>query len=191
MNFKEAYALVKDIQSTTNRTDCEAVFYLAREIPSGGVIIETGTGDGRTTAVIALATMNRDIRIITIDDYSESKRYGKKRGEWSINCAKKSLNRLGLSNIDFVSGMTSDYLKKYDGKVDMIYLDDCHLYSVVKEEIILSQSLVDNGIIAGHDYNNWYSEGIAVSKAVDELFDKSKVKITNTVWSTLYCKEDK
>jgi len=192
MTFKDIMNIVKEIPSTTGRKDCEAVFKLSQTVPNDGIVIETGTGNGRTTAVLALATMNRFITIITIDNYSESKRYSKNRGVWSLDYAKNIFNKFKIDkNIVIVTGNANDYLKNYSGRIDMIYLDDCHLYPVVKEEIILSKQIMMNGVIAGHDYNDWRSDGIAVSKAVNEEFINSKVNIDNTVWSVYYNKETK
>jgi len=192
MIFKEVIPIIREIPSTTEGRDCEEIFRIGSLVKENGVIIETGTGNGRVTTVLALATMNKNVKIITIDDYSETKRYSADKPVWSLDYAKNIFKKLGIiKNIEIVSNKTINYLKRYKGRIDLIYLDDCHLYKIVKEEIRLSKRIMKDGIIAGHDYNNWCSDGIAVSKAVDEEFKKEELNKYNTVWSVNYKKETK
>jgi len=73
-----------------------------------------------------------------------------------------------------------------DNSIDFIYIDGCHQYEFVKNDLInYYQKIKQGGIISGHDYClGW----IGVKKAVDDFFKKPPVKIyPDNSW--IYIKE--
>ena len=61
--------------------------------------------------------------------------------------------------------------------LDFVYIDACHEYESVKQDIESWFSLVKSGgIIGGHDF--WEAEGYGVTRAVREFASKNKLRLT-------------
>ena len=73
-----------------------------------------------------------------------------------------------------------------DNSIDFIYIDGCHQYEFVKNDLInYFPKIKQDGIISGHDYClGW----IGVKTAVDEFFKKPPLK-TYSDGSWVYIKE--
>jgi predicted O-methyltransferase YrrM len=66
-------------------------------------------------------------------------------------------------------------------KADFIFIDGNHTYEAVKHDIQKAiECIKPDGIIAGHDYQNF--EG--VYKAVNECFQKTNIHVKETIWWT-------
>lgn len=72
-----------------------------------------------------------------------------------------------------------------DESLDFVFIDACHLYESVREDIELWTPLVRvGGIVAGHDYNGRGDRrfGWGVKKAVDEAFGDRVMVLPGLVW---------
>jgi len=68
---------------------------------------------------------------------------------------------------------------------DWVFIDACHLYEFVKQDIELWRMLVRvGGIICGHDYNGMGDKrkGWGVKRAVDEAFGDQVGTLPGNVW---------
>lgn len=74
---------------------------------------------------------------------------------------------------------------EWDKIVDFVYIDACHTYEAVKQDIdIWLPHIKPGGLIAGHDYGhhtNW-TEFPGIKKAVDEMFGKPDMVLPDTSW---------
>ena len=80
---------------------------------------------------------------------------------------------------DFLNNIPNNYM-------DVVYIDACHDYDFVKQDIELSfDKLTNDGYLCGHDYNIEYHPFPGVIKAVDEFAEKhdlSIVKFIDNSW---------
>jgi hypothetical protein len=63
-------------------------------------------------------------------------------------------------------------------RIDIVYIDGCHTYEAVKEDITLWKDKCK--IISGHDY--WPKKFPGVIKAVDEILGKPDKVFPDTSW---------
>jgi hypothetical protein len=78
-------------------------------------------------------------------------------------------------NIEFHCMYFNEFKTKCNEKFDFIYIDGMHTYEDLKEDLLLSFSLIkDNGTISGHDFN---SRTPGVIKAVYEFFDEKDIEV--------------
>lgn len=79
----------------------------------------------------------------------------------------------------------AEHILKQGIWLDFVFIDACHQYESVRDDIKFWRPLVrPNGILAGHDYNGVGDRrhGWGVKKAVDEAF-KSEVRVLpGNVW---------
>jgi hypothetical protein len=80
-----------------------------------------------------------------------------------------------FDNVTFLKGLSVDMVQHVpDNSLGFVYLDACHFYKEVKQDLeIWLPKLVKGGIMAGHDYLN---EGYQVKAAVND-FCKGRFKI--------------
>ena len=94
---------------------------------------------------------------------------------------KNIFNEEIKNNIVEIWKMNSDEaFKKNKIKFDFIYIDGNHLYEFVLKDILNSINCLNkNGIIVCDDFNSkgWWGDG--VTKAVNEIVEKKKLKFLN------------
>jgi len=66
-----------------------------------------------------------------------------------------------------------------DLKADMVYIDGCHEYDAVREDIALWEPKITK-LVTGHDY--WPKRFDGVIKAVDEILGKPEKIFPDTSW---------
>tara|TARA_B110000971_G_C19840251_1_gene422194 strand:+ start:208 stop:834 length:627 start_codon:yes stop_codon:yes gene_type:complete len=80
------------------------------------------------------------------------------------------------NNIHLIKGNSNQLLKKMDmSKIDYVFLDGGHAYETVKNDLIYSHPVLENGgTILCDDYNLSYAPG--VKKAIDEYISIKDLK---------------
>jgi hypothetical protein len=67
--------------------------------------------------------------------------------------------------VKFIKKSSKDAAKDLSGVFDFVYIDGCHDYDIVHQDIQLYYPLVaDNGVIGGHDYTNYGDVRVAVNR---------------------------
>lgn len=154
--------------------------FLAEMASERKVIFEIGSYQGKSTRVMADNSTDTSV-IYAIDSW-----------DYYITTIIKSdfvtYNQFLCNLYDHIlSGKVipcvsswKDYIPKIRGKADFIFIDGDHIYNSVKHDINKAlEWLSDDGIIAGHDYDEPFP---GVVKAVHERF--SKFNLTETIWWT-------
>jgi hypothetical protein len=144
-----------------------------RSLHDGAKIVEVGTWKGRSVAYLGVEIINsgKNIKVDAVDTWSAlpSEEYHKT----DIYVKTDTLYQLFLANISPVASVVNpvrmasvDAAKLYeDNSIDIVFLDACHTYDCVKEDIAAWLPKVKvGGILAGHDYG-WSAD---VRRAVDE-----------------------
>lgn len=92
---------------------------------------------------------------------------------------KINTNNWGVNLINKTSKEASQMFE--DNFFDLIFIDGDHSYENVKKDIeSWLPKLKNNGIMSGHDYDNFWT---GVVRAVDEKF-YGKIKTKNRIWWT-------
>jgi len=123
-----------------------------------GNIIEIGSYEGLSLSYIKDTIKKNNNKIYSIDK-KLNKRLVRNCNEWGV---------------DLIQGTSLNCSKLFPNEFfDLIFIDACHFYKDVKEDILSWLPLLKtNGIISGHDYdNNW----VGVKKAVDEILPEKKL----------------
>jgi hypothetical protein len=149
-----------------------------QEIPDGSKIVEVGCWKGKSIAYLAVEIINsgKKIKVDAVDTWlgSGNKEYYHGNTHDDTN----ALYELFLSNILLVDPekniitpirkASTDAVVTYaDESLDVVFIDACHTYECVKEDIAAwFPKVKKGGYIAGHDY--LWSHEDAVRRAVNE-----------------------
>jgi hypothetical protein len=164
-----------------------------KELSSGSKIVEVGSWKGKSVAYLGVEIINsgKDIKVDAIDTWGEMD--SEKYHTSDVYVKTNTLYQLFLGNISSVSSvvtpirMTSlDAAKLYeDESIDVVFIDACHEYQCVKDDIAAWFPKVKRGgYVSGHDYP-WSGED-AVKRAVDESIPQP-FEVTEGCW--VYRKE--
>lgn len=156
--------------------------------------VEIGCWKGKSSAFIAVEIINsnKNIKLDCIDTWVGSDENEHIKDNYIKN---NTLYELFLNNIEPVKHiihpirMTSAEASTYykDNTIDIVFIDACHSYECVKEDISLWLPKVKNGgILAGHDYT---SSWLGVVRAVNELLGPQNIKTGSSCW--IYKKPNK
>ena len=147
--------------------------WFVKKLPSGSKMVEVGCWKGKSIAYLAVEIINsgKDIKVDAVDTWAEmeSELYHKT----DVYVKTNTLYQLFCSNISSVSSVVTpvrlsslEAVKTYeDNSLDVVFIDACHDYQCVKEDILAWYPKVKvGGYISGHDYS-WSDD---VRRAVTE-----------------------
>lgn len=155
------------------------------DFPNGSIFVEVGSWKGKSAAFLAVEIINskKDIKLYCVDTWAGSEEHN----DYDI-ITNNQLYNLFLENIkDLTSVIYPLKLKSVDASklfednsIDVVFIDACHEYNCVKEDINSWYPKVKSGgIIAGHDY---YITWPGVIQAVDEFFPNKTVLKSQDCW---------
>ena len=155
---------------------------LVEDMPDGGWLCELGPAAGRSLCSVADIIKRKNIHCVIVDTFEGTvceRQPGQGPDDYIDEC-KANLNKFGiLDRTKVIKGWTNEVYKDMeDHSFDLIFIDACHLYESVKEDLEnWLPKLAFGGTICGHDYGNWDGVG----KAVNERWEN--LRIYGSVWS--------
>jgi predicted O-methyltransferase YrrM len=180
---------IKAIPSTTTVEECMLLYSYVKQLEPNAIIVELGTGLGRTTAAMAYACIGSSRKIYTIDNYSQATRFTQVvKSDWSLTAAQENLKRLNLDeHVVFLNYTTTDpaLLTIIPTPIDMVFIDATHTYQEVVNDINFWKAVLRmNGIMCGHDWGLECSDGREVIKAVaDTVLDPAhNFEVQHKIW---------
>jgi hypothetical protein len=158
--------------------------------PEPAVFVEVGTWYGASTVYLAekIKDSGKRIKFYAIDNFTavgagpvllaEAAKVG---GDfYRLFC--RNLKKCGVA--EYVQPLRGDSTLMAghfaDDSLDFVYIDACHRYKKVKQDILAWLPKVKNGgVLAGHDYDPAHP---GVVRAVEEIFGKKFIKVMTHSW---------
>lgn len=143
-------------------------------------MIEIGSYVGESTAIFA----NYFKKVISIDPFINDYDVNDlvcEHADFDIVYQQFLSNMSKFNNIQHIRKLSSEAVSSFAlESVDFVYIDGCHTYDQVKEDIINYLSVVKKGgFIGGHDYTgNWPQ----VVKAVNDVLVKVDYTFADGSW---------
>ena len=176
-----------------------AYFYndIVNENPDFKTFVEVGSFLGYSISHLANLLRNRsDVRITAADLWQATPEMAERHQQIRdvLNECEDILydlyqTKLELSEARYlikdIRGDSADSAKHFaDASIDFCYIDADHSYQSVKKDVYAwLPKIKNNGIIAGHDYDQ---DGVA--QAVHEVIGEDKIeKIKHHIWSYRVC----
>ncbi len=140
---------------------------------------EVGVAEGHFSEL--LCQKIPELELICVDlwqegDDKKSKEKGQKAHEYSYEQSKK---KLAPFNATLIKGNSTDVVREVPlESLDFVYIDACHEFDYVIEDIVeWSKRVKKGGLVAGHDYYHFRNAGVieavdTYSRAhgIDEVF---------------------
>lgn len=143
-------------------------------------MIEIGSYVGESTTIFA----NHFKKVISIDPFINDYDVNDlvcEHADFDIVYRQFLSNMSKFNNIQHIRKLSSDAVSSFAlESVDFVYIDGCHTYDQVKEDIINYLPVVKKrGFIGGHDYTgNWPQ----VVKAVNDILVKVDSTFVDGSW---------
>lgn len=138
------------IPGATTRGEVDWLVKLAGMAPTGGVLVDLGTYNGRSAAALAMGAPQH--RVVTVDDYShrdDTKSSSTKT--WGYMTELKCQMRVEVVQSD------TRLVPPNVGRVALLYVDSNHTRAHFDAEMeAWLPRLVPGAIVAAHDYQSWH-----------------------------------
>lgn len=175
--------IVHEIHGHVSPAEMQLLYKLASEVPAGGVIVEIGNFQGKSTVCLGLGAKEAGASVFTIDpheDYyvNDKTHYGMENHATLL----KNLTRFDLGETVRVVAMRSVNIARQIAGIDLLWIDGSHKYHDVWFDLTeWSEEMSPTGRIAVHDSSGHFPE---VSKALMEFVMMDQWKINMRVDAT-------
>jgi predicted O-methyltransferase YrrM len=159
---------VHEVYGHVSPAEMQLLYRLASEVPAGGVIVEIGNFQGKSTVCLGLGAKEAGASMFTVDpheDYyvNDKTHYGMENHAALL----KNLIRFDLGETVRVVAMRSVNIARQIAGIDLLWIDGSHKYYDVWFDLNQwSQEMSATGRIAVHDSSGHFPE---VSKALREF----------------------
>lgn len=164
--------------------EAKLLHYAASQVPPGGVVVEIGSLQGRSTACLGLGAKQAGAFVWSIDPHTECQvdettHYGLENHAALL----KNLVEFELADIVRVVAFNSHHLSWADlPRIDVLFVDGSHDYEDVKLDFMLwSPWMQPNGKIIVHDSSGLFAD---VTRALNEFLAAGKWIICEQVDAT-------
>jgi predicted O-methyltransferase YrrM len=159
MSFETAFASVQDVDGWLTREQARLLYDRAVELRPGATIVEIGSHHGRSTIILAQGAP--EAQVVAIDPYEEDE----PRPE-DLRTFESTIERAGVQDrVRHIHDSSSAALKRFEGAVDLLYVDGAHDFPIALADIRGWGSRVrDGGVMLIHD--SFSSVGVTLAQVV-------------------------
>jgi hypothetical protein len=143
---------IRDLRVLPGRAELLAL------LPHGGVVAEVGVAFGEFSRQIMDVCAPRTLYLVDLWDPAEP-RYGSP----ALDATRERMRpEIEAGRVQLVRGLSWEGLASLpEGSLDWVYLDAAHDFESVRRDLDAAlPRLRPGGIIAGHDYTRWSSQGV-------------------------------
>lgn len=174
---------VHQIYGHVSPAEMQLLFDLAAAVPAGGMIVEIGSFQGKSTVCLGLGAKQAGAWVYAIDPHedcqiNETTHYGMENHAMLLT----NLVLQGVAEIVRVVSIPSMAVNfGWTTAIDLLWIDGSHVFRDVMDDLFMWQRYVKNGKIALHDSSGLFPD---VSRALDKFLISGKWKIAQIVDAT-------
>ena len=168
------------------------LYKLALSLPKNSVLVEIGSYLGASAAFLSSAAGERNHTLYCVDTWRNDaiddprEKEGRDTFKEFNRNINKYVKRKYVKRITLLRGLSCDMAKKFQGRIDLLFIDADHSYEGCRSDIESWLPFVKNeGIVVFHDYG--WAEGIR--KAVKEIIFPIQIGKSNiediTYWARI------
>ncbi len=162
---------------------------IAEWIPDGGTWVEVGVYAGKSFSFGLIECLNRGKKIdmVAVDMFPDEWIYGMREDGLTV----WDKFNIGMAPLDghfrIIRGLSHEAAHSFkDGTVDFVFIDAAHDYKSVSQDIeAWLPKVKPGGIMAGHDYDEYYKYGVVA--AVDDAFGDRVQRVQSDDEKHLFC----
>ena len=145
--FETVFAEVSEIGGWLTRDQAQALWTEARRVPPGGLIVEIGSHQGRSTVVLASAAPQA--RVIAIDPFVAGAMFG---GLATRDMFMANLERTGVSGrVELRQAKSTELRPSWSEPISFLYIDGKHDYWTLSDDLRWAAFLPDGARLSIHD----------------------------------------
>jgi hypothetical protein len=148
-DFASIWSRASDVPGWLTEAQARELWTLGGAVPAGGLVVEIGSHQGRSTLVLAAAVQQRGARLVAIDPFVEGRLFGGEptRARFEANLAGAGLD----SVVRLLADRSTEVRPTWAERLDLLYIDGKHDYWTVSDDLRWAAHLPDGGAIAIHD----------------------------------------
>jgi predicted O-methyltransferase YrrM len=160
-------------------TEVEALYEVAVQVPTGGLVVEVGSQLGRSSSVLAQLAKAIGFHNIHIDPYTE-------QPEFLVGWARMMHGIGSQFTLMCMQTQAAEWYLSQLGQVDMAFIDGDHERPAVEIDMrIVASKIRPGGYLVAHDYTCNSHHGVA--EAIDPfiasgMWDFIKTVSTMGIW---------
>ena len=141
------FGQVREIGGWLTEAQARTLWDEARRVPAGGLIVEIGSHQGRSTVVLAAAAPQA--RVVAIDPFVGGAMFG---GLATRDRFQSNLARAGLvEQVELRQARSTELRPSWTEPVSFLYIDGKHDYWTLSDDLRWSEFLPDGARLCIHD----------------------------------------
>jgi len=138
---------VREIGGWLTEAQAATLWHEARAVPPGGVIVEIGSHQGRSTVVLAAAAPQA--RVVAVDPFVGGAMFG---GLATREKFLANLDRAGVAErVELRQAKSTELRPSWTEPIDFLYIDGKHDYWTLSDDLRWSEFLPAGGRLCIHD----------------------------------------
>lgn len=182
--IKHLHYDARTINGWLSANEGELLYSLALSV--GGIIVEIGSYEGRSTLYLAKAKQAAGRgRVVAVDTFRGSSEHVKFGKIDTYENFISNMKRFGVMDvIDVKRGYSSHIAGDFNESIEMLFIDGSHEYEHVKRDFEMwAPKVAHNGIIAFHDMIYWQGPKRVFA---EEIIDSRQYTVGGRAHSLMY-----
>ena len=146
-DFATVFGQVRQIGGWLTEAQARTLWDEARRVPAGGLVVEIGSHQGRSTVVLAAAAPQA--RVVAIDPFVGGAMFG---GLATRDRFQANLERTGLAGrVELRQAKSTTLRPSWTEPISFLYIDGKHDYWTLSDDLRWSEFLPDGARVCIHD----------------------------------------
>lgn len=146
-DFQSVFDRARDIGGWLTEAQARTLWNEAQRVPAGGLIVEIGSHQGRSTVVLAAGAPQA--KVVAVDPFVGGAMFG---GLATREKFQANLERTGLTGrVDLRQARSTELRPSWTEPIAFLYIDGKHDYWTLSDDLRWSEFLPDGARICIHD----------------------------------------
>ncbi len=148
LEFEDLWRDASSVKGWLTEAQARRLWGEAATLPSGAVVVEIGSHQGRSTVVLA-AALDGTGRVVAIDPFVEGRLFG---GRHTRDAFEATIARFGLEDtVRLVADYSTRVRPGWGEQIDLLYVDGKHDYWTCSDDLRWARQVRDGGTVLVHD----------------------------------------